>query len=190
MLWGLGLEFSFYLPLTCVAPTGLGTGRKNQGHRKAHTQLLPTETTCLILVWSDSVCGYGYVGGMVNTQGGYQLYPGRLQNKVPLESSSLLSPAGLLPMHHALNPFSGLNIPMLGLGNPGALLRATGTATVSFSKDYGELRWGEDTFVFLPKSSLYHDLFKSCWPWPLQWDSHLQKSLDQKVASIFLLTKP
>lgn len=162
MLWGLGLEFSFYLHLTCVAPTGLGTGRKNQGHRKAHTQLLPTETTCLILVWSDSVCGYGYVGGMVNTQGGYQLYPGRLQNKVPLESSSLLSPAGLLPMHHALNPFSGLNIPMLGLGNPGALLRATGTATVSFSKDYGELRWGEDTFVFLPKSSLYHDLFKSC----------------------------
>lgn len=113
VLWGLGLEFSFYLPLTCVAPTGLGTGRKNQGHRKAHMQLLPTEATCLILVWSDSVCGYGYVDGMVNTQGGYQLYPGRLQNQVPLESSSPLSPAGLLPIHYTLNPFSGLNIPML-----------------------------------------------------------------------------
>lgn len=113
VLWVLGLEYSFYLSLTCVAPTGLGTGRKNQGHKKAHMQLLPTEATCLILVWSDSVCGYGYVGGMINTQGGHQLYPGRLQNQGPLESSSPLSTAGLLPIHHTLNPFSGLNIPML-----------------------------------------------------------------------------
>ena len=51
--------------------------------------------------------------------------------------------------------------PVSGLGNPGALLRDTGTATASFSKDYGELRWGEDTFVFSPKSFLYHDLFRS-----------------------------
>ena len=118
MCWrGLGLGYSFYLALTCVAPSGLGTGRKNQGHSKAHMQLLPTEAPCLILsiIWFDSVCGYWYVSGVGDTQGGHQLYPERLQHRGPLESSSPLSPAGLLPIFHTPNLFSGLNSRTPGL---------------------------------------------------------------------------
>lgn len=110
----------------------------------------------------------------------------------PLESSSPLSPPGLLP-------YSILPIPSLGwisqclacqwLEKPWSSSWNHRNCVISFSKDCGN--WSE---VKMPpnffQAFLHHDLLKSCWPWPLRWDSHLQKSLDQKVASIFLFHMP
>ena len=107
MLWGLGLEYSFYLTLTCVAPTGLGTVRKKSRAQKSSYAAVGdwSHMSHSSLVWF--CLWYGYVGGMVNTQGGHQLYPGRLQNQGSLESSV---PYLLL----ASCPYTTLSIPSLG----------------------------------------------------------------------------